>query len=120
MPELHQLTPMLTSLLGKGFQVGLLTDGRMSGASGAVPAAIHTTPECLSGGMLARVRDGDVIRIDSHTGVLEAKVPEDVLRARTLIHPVLSGNETGIGRELFKSFRTVAGDAEAGAMACMS
>ena len=81
MPELHQLTPALTSLQSKGFKVALVTDGRMSGASGAVPAAIHVTPECLAGGMLAKVRDGDVIRLDSYAGVLEVQVPDDVLRS---------------------------------------
>jgi len=70
MPELHQLTPSLASLQSRGFQVALVTDGRMSGASGSVPAAIHVTPECLNGGPLGRVRDGDLIRLDCHTGVL--------------------------------------------------
>ncbi len=78
MPELHQLTPALASLQDKGFKVALITDGRMSGASGAVPAAIHITPECVGGGPLAKVRDGDVIRLDCNEGVLEAKVAADV------------------------------------------
>src|ERR1700728_1052311 len=82
MPELHQLTPALASLQSKGFKVALVTDGRMSGASGAVPAAIHVTPECVNGGPLGKVRDGDVIRLDCHTGVLEAKVPEPVWSER--------------------------------------
>ena len=71
MPELHQLTPALTSLQDRGFKVALVTDGRMSGASGTVPAAIHLTPEADAGGPLARVRNGDVIRLDAHTGTLE-------------------------------------------------
>ena len=120
MPELHQLTPTLTSLQSKGFRVALVTDGRMSGASGAVPAAIHVTPECLAGGPLQRIQDGDIIHLDSYTGVLEAKVPEDVLRARVVSAPDLSRNEHGLGRELFASFRAVAGDAEAGAASVYS
>jgi phosphogluconate dehydratase len=119
MPELHQLTPSLASLQSKGFHVALVTDGRMSGASGSVPAAIHVTPEASSGGPLGRVRDGDIIRLDCHAGVLEAKVPEATWRQREL--PVLSHakNEFGSGRELFASLRRVAGDAEAGAMSLM-
>src|SRR5690606_1073526 len=74
MPELHSLTPTLGVLLDKGFKVALVTDGRMSGASGKVPAAIHVTPEAATGGALARVRDGDVIRLDAHAGRLEIKV----------------------------------------------
>jgi phosphogluconate dehydratase len=119
MPELHKLTPSLASLQSKGFQVALVTDGRMSGASGSVPAAIHVTPEALSGGALGRVRDGDIIRLDCHAGVLEARVPEDLWRQREL--PVMSHskNEHGMGRELFASLRRVAGDAEAGAISLM-
>jgi phosphogluconate dehydratase len=115
MPELHQLTPTLTSLQSKGFKVALLTDGRMSGASGAIPAAIHVTPECLAGGPLEKVQDGDIIHLDSYTGVLEARVPDEVLRNRVVTRPDLSGNDFGIGRELFATFRAAAGDAEAGA-----
>jgi phosphogluconate dehydratase len=117
MPELHQLTPTLASLQSRGFKVALVTDGRMSGASGAVPAAIHVTPECLAGGMLDRVRDGDVILLDSHEGILEATVSREVLHARATSIPDLSRNEHGMGRELFASFRRSAGDAEAGAIA---
>ncbi len=119
MPELHQLTPSLASLQSKGFRVALVTDGRMSGASGSVPAAIHVTPECSSGGPLGRVRDGDVILVDCHSGMLEAKVPDEVWRRREL--PVLdhARNETGCGRELFASLRRSAGDAEAGALSLM-
>ncbi len=116
MPELHQLTPTLTSLQSKGFKVALVTDGRMSGASGAVPAAIHVTPECIAGGMLDKIRDGDVIRLDSYTGILEAQVATDVLNARTSPVPDLVRYEQGMGRELFGAFRRSAGDAEAGAI----
>ena len=116
MPELHQLTPTMTSLQSRGFKVALVTDGRMSGASGAVPAAIHVTPECLAGGMLDKVRDGDVIRLDSYLGILEARVASDVLNARPSVTPELLRNEHGVGRELFSAFRRSAGDAEAGAI----
>lgn len=115
MPELHQLTPTLTSLQSKGFKVALVTDGRMSGASGAVPAAIHMTPECLAGGPLEKVQDGDIIHLDSYTGVLEVKVPDAVLRSRVVPKPDLSRNNFGMGRELFATFRAASGDAEAGA-----
>jgi phosphogluconate dehydratase len=117
MPELHQLTPVLSSLQAKGFKVALVTDGRMSGASGAVPAAIHLTPECLSGGMLARVQDGDVLTLDSYKGELRAHVADEVLHRRPAVAPDLSGNGFGTGRELFATFRAAAGDAEAGAIA---
>ena len=115
MPELHQLTPTLSSLQSKGFKVALVTDGRMSGASGAVPAAIHMTPECLAGGPLEKIQDGDIIHLDSYTGVLEVRVPDAVLRARSVPKPDLRRNDFGVGRELFATFRASAGDAEAGA-----
>jgi phosphogluconate dehydratase len=114
MPELHKLTPALASLQDKGFKVALITDGRMSGASGAVPAAIHITPECASGGALAKVRDGDVIRLDCNTGVLEARVPAEIWNARELAPADLRHNDSGTGRELFKLFRTHAAGAEQG------
>ena len=119
MPELHQLTPSLASLQSKGFHVALVTDGRMSGASGSVPAAIHVTPEVLGGGPLARVRDGDIIRLDCHAGVLQALVPEEVWRQRELPSLDHGNNEFGSGRELFATLRRVAGDAEAGAISMM-
>ena len=115
MPELHQLTPALASLQDRGFHVALVTDGRMSGASGNVPAAIHVTPEAIHGGPLARLRDGDVIRLDSHTGILEAKVTEATLHARTVAAVDLTANDTGMGRELFRLFRNYAAGAEQGA-----
>src|ERR1700692_3998733 len=119
MPELHQLTPSLGSLQSKGFKVALVTDGRMSGASGSVPAAIHVTPEFLNGGALGKVRDGDMIRVDCHDGVLEAKVAEDVWRRRELPGLKDARNEHGCGRELFASLRRSAGDAETGAVSLM-
>jgi phosphogluconate dehydratase len=114
MPELHKLTPALASLQDKGFKVALVTDGRMSGASGAVPAAIHVTPEVVSGGPLGKVRDGDILRLDCGAGVLEAKVPAEVWNARELPRADLSGNEYGTGRELFRLFRANAAGAEQG------
>jgi phosphogluconate dehydratase len=115
MPELHKLTPALASLQDRGFHVALVTDGRMSGASGNVPAAIHVTPEAVMGGALARLRNGDVIRLDSHTGILEAKVTEATLHSRTAAPVDLTGNDNGMGRELFRLFRAHAAGAEQGA-----
>jgi phosphogluconate dehydratase len=118
MPELHKLTPALASLQSKGFKVALVTDGRMSGASGSVPAAIHVSPECLSGGPLARVRDGDIVRLDSLTGTLAVQVPEDVLATRPVATPDLRQNEYGMGRNLFRLFRAQAATAEEGGGVC--
>ena len=119
MPELHQLTPALSSLQSKGFKVALVTDGRMSGASGAVPAAIHVTPECLSGGPLAKVRDGDTLRLDSVAGTLDAHVASAVWDQRTNADADLSSNGHGVGRELFKLFRANAAAAEQGGGVCL-
>jgi phosphogluconate dehydratase len=119
MPELHQLTPALSSLQSKGFKVALVTDGRMSGASGAVPAAIHVTPECLSGGPLSKVRDGDLLRLDSVAGTLDAHVPSAVWDQRPNADVDVSGNGHGVGRELFKLFRTNAAEAEQGGGVCL-
>ncbi len=119
MPELHQLTPALTSLQSKGYKVALVTDGRMSGASGAVPAAIHVTPEVLSGGPLGKVRDGDLIRLDSVAGSLDAHVPAAIWDQRTSATVNLSGNSHGVGRELFRLFRTNAAEAEQGGGVCV-
>jgi phosphogluconate dehydratase len=119
MPELHKLTPALASLLSKGFKVALITDGRMSGASGAVPAAIHVTPECLSGGPLAKVRDGDIVRLDSFAGTLDAHVASAIWDQRSDATANLSDNEHGTGRELFRLFRTNAAAAEQGGGVCM-
>ncbi|HVF18550.1 MAG TPA: phosphogluconate dehydratase [Steroidobacteraceae bacterium] len=119
MPELHQLTPALSSVQSKGFHVALVTDGRMSGASGAVPAAIHVTPEALAGGPLSRLVEGDIIKVDSYAGTLAAHVSDEVLASRASAAPNLARHTVGVGRELFASFRAIAGDAESGAMACM-
>ncbi|MEL7215036.1 MAG: phosphogluconate dehydratase [Pseudomonadota bacterium] len=105
MPELHSLTPPLGVLQDKGFKVALVTDGRMSGASGKVPAAIHLSPEAADGGPIARLQDGDIVRLDGETGTLEVLVDEDEFAARTPVTADLSGNQFGIGRELFEVFR---------------
>lgn len=115
MPELHQLTPALSVLQDRGFHVALITDGRMSGASGKVPAAIHVTPETLANGPIGKVRDGDLIRLDAHAGVLEAKVDPAEWAARLQAEADLSGNGRGMGRELFGVFRANASGAELGA-----
>jgi phosphogluconate dehydratase len=118
MPELHKLTPPLALLQGRGFKVALVTDGRMSGASGKVPAAIHASPEALAGGPLARVRDGDVIRLDAVQGKLDALVPEAEWAARTLAVMTAAqaeDNAHGLGRELFSGMRRHVTSAEEGA-----
>jgi phosphogluconate dehydratase len=116
MPELHKLTPLLGVLQDQGFKVALVTDGRMSGASGKVPAAIHVTPECLSGGPLARVVTGDPIVLDAENGLLEARVDAAVWRSREAGMPDLSHFHHGTGRELFAAFRANALGAEQGAV----
>lgn len=114
MPELHKLTPPLAVLQGRGQRVALVTDGRMSGASGKVPAAIHVCPEAVAGGPLARVRDGDLLRLDAHAGTLQALVDPAVWAARELAAP--PGDEAhGWGRELFGALRRCVTSAEEGA-----
>ncbi|MDP2262203.1 MAG: phosphogluconate dehydratase [Hydrogenophaga sp.] len=115
MPELHKLTPPLAVLQDQGFKVALVTDGRMSGASGKVPAAIHLSPEALADGPIAKVQNGDWITLDCESGVLELEVDAATLAARTVLHPDLSHNAHGTGRELFGLFRTHASTAETGA-----
>jgi phosphogluconate dehydratase len=118
MPELHKLTPPLAVLQGKGYRVALVTDGRMSGASGKVPAAIHVSPEAHAGGPLARVQSGDVIRLDAVAGTLEVLIDADVWNGRTpAVMPTVQGldNAHGMGRELFAGFRRNALSAEEGA-----
>ena len=115
MPELHSLTPALSNLQDAGRHVALVTDGRMSGASGKVPAAIHVSPEILAGGPLGLVRDGDIIRLDAFAGLLEALVPADVWHARSPAHADMSPNHVGMGRELFAMFRASVSAAEEGA-----
>jgi phosphogluconate dehydratase len=113
MPELHKLTPALSVLQDKGFKVGLLTDGRMSGASGKVPAALHLTPEAVDGGVIARLVDGDIIRIDGERGTLDVKAERATLMARApAMHRAVN---KGLGRELFAAFRATVGPADQGA-----
>ncbi len=114
MPELHKLTPPLAVLQNQGFKVALVTDGRMSGASGKVPAAIHVTPEALGGGPLAKVRDGDLVRVDAVAGTLDVLVDEAEWAAR-IPDECKAPVATGFGRELFANFRRHAGGAEQGA-----
>ena len=114
MPELHSLTPALGILQDKGRHVALVTDGRMSGASGKVPAAIHVTPEVLSGGPLGLVRNGDMIRLDAEAGTLAALVDPAVWSQRQVETTDLSANHTGMGRELFSVFRASVSAAEEG------
>ncbi len=118
MPELHKLTPPMAVLQGKGYKVALVTDGRMSGASGKVPAAIHVSPEAAAGGPLAKVRDGDVIRLDGIAGKLQALVSESEWAARTpdtMPTELSAANGVGMGRELFANLRRNALKAEEGA-----
>lgn len=115
MPELHRLTPPLGVLQDRGFKVALVTDGRMSGASGKVPAAIHVTPEASDGGPIARIQTGDLIRLDAVNGTLEVLVDAAKFEARALATTNLDDNEFGIGRELFAPFRRHVGPADQGA-----
>ncbi|ABK48379.1 MULTISPECIES: phosphogluconate dehydratase [Shewanella] len=115
MPELHKLTPLLGSLQDKGFKVALMTDGRMSGASGKVPAAIHLTPEAIDGGLIAKVQDGDLIRVDALTGELSLLVSDAELAARTAAEIDLRHSRYGMGRELFGALRSNLSSPETGA-----
>lgn len=119
MPELHKLTPALGVLQDEGFKVALVTDGRMSGASGKVPAAIHVTPECLAGGALAKVRTGDVILLDAERGILDVRLDAEELDRRPPATVDVNANRFGFGRELFNGFRDHASGAEEGAMSFM-
>lgn len=115
MPELHKLTPPLGVLQDRGCKVALVTDGRMSGASGKVPAAIHVTPEAIDDSPLSRLRDGDMIRLDAEAGTLSALVDDAAFAAREPVKADLSDNEHGMGREIFANFRALAGQADNGA-----
>ena len=113
MPELHSLTPILSVLLSRGLKVALVTDGRMSGASGKVPAAIHLSPEGADGGPIAKLKDGDIVRVDAKSGTLECL--DAGFDARTPVVADLSGNQEGLGREMFAAFRDRCGLATDGA-----
>jgi len=116
MPELHKLTPTLGVLQDRGFKVALVTDGRMSGASGKVPAAIHLTPEAASGGAIAKIRNGDIVRLDANAGTLEVKLDAHEFNSRALASATnLASHHVGLGRELFSLFRDTVGASDAGA-----
>ena len=117
MPELHNLTPALSVLQGRGFKVALVTDGRMSGASGKVPAAIHMTPEAVDGGPISKIRDGDMIRLDANAGTLTFLGDQREFLSRTPATEDLRHQHFGMGRELFAGFRQLVGAADHGASA---
>jgi phosphogluconate dehydratase len=115
MPELHKLMPPLGVLQDKGFRVALVTDGRLSGASGKVPSAIHVTPEAAEGGAIALIEEGDIIRLDAAAGTLEVKVPPEIWAARRPATADLDAAHSGVGRELFSAFRNAVSAADCGA-----
>ncbi len=115
MPELHKMTPPLGVLQDRGFKVALVTDGRMSGASGKIPAAIHVTPEAANGGMIAKIENGDLVRLDTISGKLDVLVSEEILANRKAANCDLSIAQTGMGRELFAGMRDRVGGASEGA-----
>ncbi len=115
MPELHKLTPYLGILQDRGFKVALVTDGRMSGASGKVPAAIHVTPEAVDGGVIGKIREGEIVRLDADAGTLEVQVALDTLESRLPPKPDEDSNQYGFGRELFAGFRQRVKAADCGA-----
>jgi phosphogluconate dehydratase len=115
MPELHRLTPTLGILQDRGYKIALVTDGRMSGASGKVPAAIHVTPEASEGGAIGKVQDGDMVRLDAEAGTLEVLGDTAAFAARPRPVKDLSANGFGQGRELFAAFRANVGRADTGA-----
>jgi phosphogluconate dehydratase len=113
MPELHQLTPTLTILQKKGFKVALVTDGRMSGASGKVPAAIHLSPEAFDGGMISKIRTGDILRLNAVSGELNC-MNESEVNSREATQ-IKNDNTIGFGRELFGNLRALVSGSEDGA-----
>ena len=116
MPELHKLTPVLGVLQDRGYRVALVTDGRMSGASGKIPAAIHLTPEAAVGGPISRIQDGDLVLLDAVAGTLDVELADAELSARAVTGAPAGDTEwVGTGRELFNVFRHAAGDADTGA-----
>ena len=117
MPELHQLTPQLSVLQNQGYKVALVTDGRMSGASGKVPAAIHLTPEALLGGNIAKIQNGDMLRLNAITGELNVLLDTEILQMRPVNLPDLSPHHHTVGRRLFAGMRSLSPSAETGAMA---
>jgi phosphogluconate dehydratase len=117
MPELHKLITYLSIAMDRGYAVGLVTDGRLSGASGKVPFAIHCTPEAFCGGMLAKIQDGDLIRMDAHNNILELKVDGRELADREYATPDLEAHRYGLGRQIFAPLRKDLLGAEEGASA---
>lgn len=115
MPELHKLMPPLGVLMDRGYKVALVTDGRLSGASGKVPSAIHVTPEAYTGGLLSKVKDGDMIRVNARTGELQLLIDEQEIAERPVYKHGLSDKHIGCGRELFGALRRNLSDAEKGA-----
>ena len=115
MPELHRLTPPLGVLQDRGYQVALVTDGRMSGASGKVPAAIHVTPEAYKGGMLAKVQNGDMIELNTQTGELKLCIDDSELESREATPASIDHHQIGMGREMFAGMRATLTGAEEGA-----
>ncbi|MEP2616559.1 MAG: phosphogluconate dehydratase [Marinomonas sp.] len=115
MPELHKLTPFLGNLQDQGYKVALVTDGRMSGASGKVPAAIHLTPEALAGGLIAKIQDGDLVRLDTNEGTLSVLISDEELNSREAAVQDLTASHQGMGRELFSAQRILVSGAEQGA-----
>jgi phosphogluconate dehydratase len=115
MPELHKLTPILASVMAHGHKVALVTDGRMSGASGKVPAAIHVTPEAADGGAIGKIRNGDIVRVDALAGTLTVSVDKAIWAERTTAPHDPTTSSSGTGRELFSVFRRAVGTADTGA-----
>jgi phosphogluconate dehydratase len=115
MPELHSLTPPLAVLQDRGFKVALVTDGRMSGASGKVPAAIHVTPEAIKGGILAKVKTGDMLELNTETGAMDILISEEELAQREAKMPDVAKHQVGMGREMFAGMRSTLTGAEQGA-----
>jgi phosphogluconate dehydratase len=115
MPELHKLTPLLGVLQDRGHKVALITDGRMSGASGKVPAAIHMTPEAVDGGPIAKIQEGDIIRLDAEEGTINFIGDEHEFTHRTPAREDLRHEHSGTGRELFATFRNLVSAADKGA-----
>jgi len=115
MPELHGLMPYLRVLQNSGLNVALLTDGRLSGASGQILSAIHVSPDTLNKGAIGKVQDGDMVLIDAHAGIMKVEVAQTELDQRPAAGAASEDNENGMGRELFDVFRKHVGDTEAGA-----
>jgi phosphogluconate dehydratase len=115
MPELHSLTPPLAVLQDRGFKVALVTDGRMSGASGKVPAAIHVTPEAIKGGILAKIKTGDMLELNTQTGAMDVLISDEELSNREAKVTDVAKHQIGMGREMFAGMRSNLTGAEQGA-----